>query len=106
MYDERLIITSARIDGPDGTPACLIERIGVGGGTRTRMVDGTPEDTTDPVSVVYHVRFISPSRMIADELREAADLDAAVELGCRYVDRVAANTQQLADIAADLKNVT
>lgn len=103
MYDDRLIITSARIDGPDGTPACLIERIGVGGGIRTYMVDGSPEDRTDPSSTVYHVRFVSPSRMISDELREADTLDEAVTLGCQYADRLAANADRLAEIVADLK---
>lgn len=101
--DDRLIITSARIDAPDGSPACIIERIGVGGGIRTRMVDGSPEDSIDPASIVYHVRFRSPSPMIPDELRTADSLDEAIALGCQYADKVAANADRLAAIVADLK---
>lgn len=93
------IITSVRVDTPDGRTAARIERIDVGGGTR--LIEG--EEHTHPTSTVYHVRLLSPDRMVPDELREVEDYDEAVKLGLRYAEALAANTQRIADLVEDLR---
>lgn len=98
-----VVVVSARVDTADGRPAAQIDLIDVGGGGQVVTVDGVPEERVHPTSVVYHVRLLSPDRMLPDQLREAASWDEAVDVATRYAEKVADNTQKLADIAADLK---
>lgn len=98
-----VIVVSARVDTEDGRPAALIDLVEVGGGGQTVTVDGVPEERIHPSSVVYHVRLLSPDRMIPDQLREVADWDDAVKLAETYAGKVADTAQRLAAIAADLE---
>lgn len=98
-----LVLTTARVDTVDGRPAATIDLIEIGGGSQTVTVDGTPEERIHPTSTVYHVRLLSPDRMLPDQLREAATWDEAVHLGETYARKVEDTAQKLAEIAADLE---
>jgi hypothetical protein len=98
-----LVVTQARIDTTDGRVAAYIDLIEVGGGTQTVTVDGTPEERVHPSSSVFHVRLVSPDRMIPDQLREVGSYEEAVKLGGTYAERLDDNAQRLADLAADLQ---
>jgi hypothetical protein len=98
-----VVITSARVDAANGRLAALIDLIGVGGGSQTVTVDGTPEDRVHPVSSVYHVRFVSPDRMIPDELREVTSFDDALKLANEYADRLVEHAERVARLAEDLR---
>ncbi len=98
-----VVITAARVDTGDGRAAATIELVDVGGGSQVVTVDGTPEERIHPRSTVYHVRLLAPTRMLADELREAATFQAAVELAGEYARRVARNAETLAAVVDDLK---
>lgn len=98
---------SARVTTDDGQIVATIDLVDVGGGVQTVYdpQSGTPQECVHPQSTVYHVRLLSPDRMLADELREVATYEEATELGQRYADKVAANAGRLAEIAQDLKAV-
>jgi hypothetical protein len=68
----------------DGTELAWIERVKIGGGTQTVTVDGVPEERQHPSWWRYHVRLISPDRMIPDTLHEAETYDEAVAVGVAY----------------------
>lgn len=95
-------VTSARTMAADGRVAATIDLVEVGGGTQTVTVDGTPEERVHGHSVVYHVRLISPDRMLPDELREVAGYDEACDLADRYARRLDEHAARVADLAADL----
>lgn len=94
---------TGRVDTEDGRHAATIDLVEVGGGRQTVTVDGTPEERIHPTSTVYHVRLLSPDRILPDQLREVPTWDEAVELGETYAAKVTANTRRLAEIAADLE---
>jgi hypothetical protein len=75
-----LVVTQARIDTTDGRVAAYIDLIEVGGGTQTVTVDGTPEERVHPSSSVFHVRLVSPDRMIPDQLREVGSYEEGANL--------------------------
>lgn len=103
MTEPQVVITSARVDAEGGRPAALIEWVPVGGGTQTVTVDGVAQERLHPSSEVYHVRFISPDRMIPDELREADSFGDACALAVKYAARLGEHAARLAEIAEDLK---
>ena len=98
-----VVITAARIDTAGGLTAATIDLVQVGGGSQTVTVDGTPEERIHPHSTLFHVRLLSPDRMIPDELREVATYEEAVSLGRAYADRLDEHAQRIADLAEDLK---
>lgn len=98
-----VVITSARVDTADGRTAAVIDMVQVGGGTQTVTVDGTPEDRVHDLTRVFHVRFLSPDRMIPDDLRTADTFDDAVELGRKYAAKLAEHGERIASLADDLK---
>ena len=51
----------------------------------------------------FHVRLVSPDRMVSDQLREVDSYEQAVKLGETYAERLDDNAQRLADLAADLQ---
>lgn len=103
MSASSVVITSARVDCADGRTAATIDLVEVGGGSQTVTVDGVPEERIHPLHQAFHVRLISPDRMLPDELREVADYDAAVALGQAYAAKLAAHAEALASLATDLK---
>jgi hypothetical protein len=53
---------------------------------------------------VFHVRLLSPDRMIPDELRQVPTFDEAVSLGTGVRrDRLDEHAQRIAELAEDLK---
>lgn len=102
MADPEVLITSAEIL-VDGRQAAIVEAVNVGGGSQIVTVDGVPEERIHPSSRVFHVRFISPDRMLPDELREVDDYDLAVKLGVTYAEKLAEHAGRLAEFAQDLK---
>jgi hypothetical protein len=98
-----VVITSARVDAANGMLAALIEWVPIGGGSQTVTVDGVAEERTHPSSAVYHVRFVSPDRMVPDVLRAAGDYDEACELALKYAAKLNEHADRLADLASDLK---
>ncbi len=98
-----VVITGAQVRAGDGRLAATINLVEIGGGTQTVTVDGSPEERTHPASQAFHVRFISPDRMLPDELREADDYEAAVKLGKAYAVKLVKHAEQLDALADDLK---
>lgn len=98
-----VVITAARVDTADGKPAAVIELVEVGGGTQVVTVDGTAEERVHPSSRLFHVRLLSPDKMVPDELRDAATYEDAVALGRRYAAKVAEHQARVDELAADLK---
>lgn len=98
-----VVITSARVDTASGRAAAQIDLVEIGGGTQTVTVDGSPEERVHPSSRTYHVRLLSPDRMLSDELRTAEDYDAAVSLAQQYAGRLAEHADRVAELAEDLK---
>jgi hypothetical protein len=103
MGDPALTITTARVETADGRVAALIAMVDVGGGEQVVTVDGNPEVRVHPSSRVYHVTFLSPDRMVPDQLREAATFDEACELGITYAEKLAEHAARVDALAADLK---
>lgn len=95
-------VVSARTLAADGRLAATIDRVEVGGGTQTVTVDGTPEVRTHPHGAVFHVRLISPDRMLSDELREVPDYGTACELAEAYAAKLDEHADRLAALAGDL----
>jgi hypothetical protein len=99
-----VVITGARVQLGDGTVVARIERVGIGGGIRTRTVDGVPVDEQQPLFERFHVRLLSPVGPLApDELVEAATYEDACAAGEEYAAKVAANAGKIADLAGALK---
>src|SRR4249919_94252 len=96
-------ITSAQVYADNGTVAAFIEYVPVGGGVRTVTIDGVAEDQTHPLSVIYHVRFISPDRMISDELRTVDSYEEACALAIKYAGKLNEHATRVAELADDLK---
>lgn len=96
-------VTAARVDLADGREAASIALVDVGGGEQVVTVDGTKEVRVHPSSQVYHVRLISPDRMLPDQLREVATIEDAFELGCAYAEKLAKHSAQVDDLAESLK---
>ena len=96
-------VTAARIDLADGRQAAEITAVDVGGGEQVVTVDGTRETRVHPSSRVYHVRLLSPDRMIPDQLREAPSFEVACELGEAYAAKLAEHAAQVDELAAGLK---
>jgi hypothetical protein len=100
---DQVQIMTARVVLPDGTAVAQIERVLIGGGTQTVTVDGVPENRVHPTFERWHVRLLSPDRMIPDELREAETYDEAVDLAIRYADKRAEHAAAIAGLAEGLK---
>jgi hypothetical protein len=98
-----VVVTQARVDTADGRVAAYIDLVQVGGGSQTVTVDGVPEERVHASSSVFHVRLVSPDRMMPDQLREVDSYERAVKLGETYAGRLDDNAQRLADIAEDLR---
>lgn len=96
-------ITSARIDSVGGRTAATVEWVPVGGGSQTVTVDGVAEERVHPSSTVYHVRFLSPDRMVPDELRAVDSYEEAVKLGCAYAAKLDEHARRVDELAGDLK---
>jgi hypothetical protein len=103
MGEPVVVITAARVDASNGTLAALIEWVPVGGGTQTVTVDGVAENREHPSSTVYHVRFISPDRMVPDVLREADSYEDACALAVKYAAKLNEHAARVAALADDLK---
>lgn len=103
MPGAEAVITSARVDLANGTTAATIDLVSIGGGSQTVTVDGTPEERVHPTSTAYHVRFISPDRMIPDELRSVDSFEEAVALAEKYAAKLAEHARRIDELAADLK---
>jgi hypothetical protein len=101
--DPRVVITGAQVLTGDGRPAASIDLVEVGGGSQVVTVDGVPQERIHPASVIFHVRFLSPDRLISDELREAASYEEAVELGKAYAVKLAEHADRIAALAGDLR---
>ena len=95
-------ITSAVVLAEDGRRAATIDRVPVGGGSQVVTVDGVPEERIHPAAVSFHVRLISPDRMLPDELRAVDTYDEAVALGELYASKLDAHAAALASLAVDL----
>lgn len=101
--DAEVEIMSARVLTATGGTAAWIERVEIGGGSQTVTVDGVPEERVHPRSTVYHVRLISPDRMIPDQLRDAGDYETAVKVGQVYAAKLDEHAERVANLAEDLK---
>lgn len=99
----KAIITSARVDAANGAVAATIDLVPIGGGRQTVSVDGVPEDRIHPTSTAYHVRFISPDRMVSDEVRTVGSYEEACKLAEKYAAKLAEHAQRIDELAADLK---
>lgn len=96
-------VTAARVAAADGQVAALLNLVDVGGGEQVVTVDGSPEVRVHPSSQVYHVRLVSPDRMVPDQLLEAPSFEAACELAQAYAVRLAEHAAQAAELAAGLR---
>lgn len=104
MADEPTVeIMVALVYTPAGQPAARVERVLLGGGTKTVTVDGVPEERVHPLAVGYHVTLLSPDRMIPDQMLDADDYDAAVAYGVAYAEKLADHAERIASLAEDLK---
>jgi len=81
----------------------LIEAVTIGGGVQVVTVDGVPEERRHPTFHRFHVRLLSPDRMIADQLLETETYEEAVELGLVYAAKRAKHAQLVDELAADLR---
>jgi hypothetical protein len=98
-----VLIMTARVDSPDGTALAQIERVRIGGGTQVVTVDGVPEERVHPTLHRFHVRLLSPDRMIPDELRETETYEQAVDLALKYAAKRSEHARRIDELAADLK---
>ena len=103
MGEPGVTITAARVDTADGRPAATVAMVEVGGGEQVVTVDGAPEVRVHPSSRVYHVRLLSPDRMVPDQLRETATYEDACKLGVAYAVKLAEHAARADDLAADLE---
>jgi hypothetical protein len=102
MADPEVLVTAVEVR-IDSRVAATVDAVDVGGGSQVVTVDGVPEERIHPSSRVFHVRFISPDRMLPDELREVDDYDLAVKLGVAYAEKLSEHADRLASLAQDLK---
>ncbi len=98
-----VLITTACVNSPDGNPVAQIERVRIGGGTQVVTVDGVPEERVHPTLHRFHVRLLSPDRMISDQLCETDTYEEAVELSLRYAAKRVEHAARIDELAADLK---
>jgi hypothetical protein len=99
-----VVVTGARVELADGTVVALIERIRIGGGIRTRTIDGEQVDEQQPSFERHHARLLSQAGpMIPDELVETETFEQACEAGEAYAKSVTANAAQIAALRASLK---
>jgi hypothetical protein len=103
MDEPAALIMTACVNMPDGTTVAQIERVRIGGGTQVVTVDGVPEERVHPTLHGFHVRLLSPDRMIPDELRDAETYEQAVELAMKYAAARAKHAAAVDELAADLK---
>lgn len=94
-----VLVMTAQVQAPDGTPVALIERVTIGGGIR--MVEGEPQQ--HPTFERFHVRLLSPDRMIPDQLREVETYDEACELAEKYAAKREEHAAQVDALAETLK---
>ena len=98
-----VVITGARVELADGTVVARIERVGIGGGVRTRTIDGVPVDTQEPLFERFHVRLLSQAGpLIPDQLAEAETYEEACAAGEAYAAKVAAHAEKIAAVAGAL----
>ena len=103
-YEPEVLIISARVTAANGAVASYVERVEVGGGGVSYIgPNGTPEERIHPSSVVYNVRFISPDRMVPDQLRAVDSYDEACALAIKYAANLNDHAQRVADLAHDLE---
>lgn len=100
---EDVTILTAQVLSEEGVPAAFIELIQIGGGSQIVTVDGVPEERVHPASAVYHVRCISPDRMIPDQLIAVDSYEKACELAVRYAQKMDEHADRVASLADDLK---
>jgi predicted NBD/HSP70 family sugar kinase len=98
-----VVVTGAQVLTRDGRVAAAIDLVEVGGGFQVVTVDGVPENREHPRAQLFHVRFLSPDRLISDELREAASYDDAVALGRAYAAKLDEHAERISALASDLK---
>lgn len=102
--EPEVLITGGRVNSASGTVAAEIEWVPIGGGGVSYIgPNGTPEERIHPTSFTYHVRFISPDRMIPDELREAASFEEASALAIKYANKLNEHAKRIAELGDDLK---
>lgn len=95
-------VMMARVD-LDGAAVAYIEAVTIGGGMQVVTVDGVPEERVHPTFHRFHVRMLSPDRMIPDQLREAETYEEALELGTLYARKRAEHAARVDQLAEDLK---
>jgi len=96
-------VVSAQALTADGRLAATIDLVQVGGGTQVVTVDGAPEERVHPHRSVFHVRLVSPDRMLPDQLHEVADYEQACDLATRYAARLDEHADRVAALAENLK---
>ena len=101
--DAEVQIMTAQVIDADGTALARIERVRIGGGTQNVTVDGVPEERQHPTLHRFHVRLLSPDRMIPDELRDVESYDDAVDLALLYAGKRIEHATRLDQLANDLK---
>jgi hypothetical protein len=94
-------IRSAEVLAKDGRVAATVDLVDVGGGEQVVNVDGQPETRTHAASKTFHVRLISPDRMIPDTLLDVADYDDAIKRGESYARKLDARAKDLAGLTDD-----
>ncbi len=100
---DQVQVMTAKVVLPDGTAVAQIERVQIGGGSQTVTVDGVPEERVHPAFERWHVRLLSPDRMIPDELRDEETYEAAVDLAVRYATKRAEHADAIAELADGLR---
>ena len=103
MTKPEILITSAQVNAKSGTIAAFIEWVPVGGGSQTVTVDGVAEERIHPSSSLYHVRCISPDRMVPDQLLSVESYKEACDLAVKYAGKLDQHADQAAKLTDDLK---
>jgi hypothetical protein len=99
-----VVVTAASVYTDDGTEVARIEAVTIGGGHRiVGQLHGQDVTEPDPVFHRFHVRLLSPDRMIPDELREAETYDEAVAVAEKYAGLRAEHADRIASLASDLR---
>jgi hypothetical protein len=101
MPDVQIMTARAVLDS--GEAVAQIERVTIGGGTQLVTVDGVAEERVHPTFQRWHVRLLSPDRMIPDELREAETYEEACEVAVKYAIKREEYAARVADLAGDLR---
>jgi len=100
---EDVTILTAQVMSEKGTVAAFIELVQIGGGSQTVTVDGVPEERVHPTSSIYHVRCISPDRMVPDQLISVDSYEEACALAVKYAQKMDEHADRVAALADDLK---